>query len=531
MRSLATVIAVNSGLVSTELLTQTGSFAELFESGEIDFEVYDFSDADMENLNTIAERKMAYYVDDFYDGMDSILCAKVNTKNSREVDVCALVTDDGTNVVPVISSEGIRDAIKNYIDPKYQDDFYYVESGDYLYTSLKEKLCLFQLSRVRCDRFSDEKCELDPLNVDYDRFGEGYNNFLLGLIYVSQDDLKNNAALGNILEWQDILLNQVSKDYVNYDDNFQSAAYDIMSTYEYTNMFTSLKTDDGSYDYAAHKNAMHTTFYGYLKSTLYPVYSSSTCPATYSQYLKIKFDELCMDIKCKMMVLTYKKEPKGVLDNYLGNFVGTGTARFKTGDRSKYYDQLYDPVPFKKIRSTPPLKLVDNVVLCRQNPSSIFWNTVGITYSNSQLIVGIIFAFILSAIVKVWNRQKNTTKVYSISKKSYLHKQVISAALNCLKDRLNQIEEKIGCTNDTNIKSTSELFNEILAVSDLVDQVDDIKPRELIETIKSMNISHPISVHRAIIQERRKSKKSMRRSNRIRIESDVPTNKDRDLNM
>jgi uncharacterized membrane protein YagU involved in acid resistance len=202
------------------------------------------------------------------------------------------------------------------------------------------------------------------------------------------------------------------------------------------------------------------------------------------------------------------------LDYYIGKTIGTGTARFKIGDRSTNYDQLYNPIPFKKIKTTPPQRLVDNVVICRQNPTSIFWNTVGVTYSNSQLIVGIIFSFILSAIVKVWNVRKNTTKVYSETKKSLLHKQTISAALNCLKDRLHQIEEKIGCNNDTSTKNSSELFNEIVAIGDLVNQVDDINPHELIKTVKSMNISVPISAHRAIIQERREMRKSMKKSSK-----------------
>ena len=384
------------------------------------------------------------------------------------------------------------------MDPKTDDD---------LYSALKEKLCLFQLSRVRCDRFSDQKCELDYVN---DEMGKGYNNFLLGLIYFRESDMKNNSVL---VEWQNILLRFMDKDLDNYDDDFQSAAYNVMATYEYTNMFTSLKTDDGSYDYAAHRNAINSTFYGYLNSTMYPTYSSSSCPATYSQYLKIKFDELCGDIKCNMMVITYRNKEAN-LDYFLGKNIGTGTTRFKIGDRSTYYDQLYNPIPFKKIKSAPPQRLVDNVVTCRQNPTSIFWNTVGVTYANSQLIVGIIFSEVLSAIVKLWNVRKNTTKVYSETKKSELHKQTISAALNCLKDRLHQIEEKIGCNNDTSIKNTSELFNEIVAIGDLVNQVDDINPHELIKTIKSMNISVPISAHRAIIQERRELRNSMKKSSK-----------------
>lgn len=494
---MATVIAVNSGLVSTKLLVQTSSFSELFKKAN--FTKYDFSKDDMDNFNIIVERKMGFYVDPFYSGMKNILCSSV-----QNVDICALIAD-GTVVVPVLSSEGIRDAISLNRDPYYRQ---YYETDDDVYSASKEKLCLFQLSRVRCDRFSDEKCELDYVKM-FDYSGRGYNNFLLGLIYFNENDLKNKAIFGSYLEWQSILLRFMDKDHDNYDDNFQTAAYAIMSTYEYTNMFTSLKTDDGSYDYAAHRNAMGSTFFGYLNSTDYPAYSSSTCPAKYSQYLKFKFNELCGDIHCSMMVITYRNK-QTPFDDLLGNYVGTGTTRFKPGDRSTYHDQLYNPVPFKKIKSTPPQRLVDNVLTCRNNPTNIFWNSVGVTHSNAQLIIGIIFSFILSIIVKVWNSRKNTTKLYSTSRKNYLHKQTISAALTCLKDRLHQIEEKIGCTNDVSIKNTSELFNEIIAVSDLVDQVDDIEPHDLIKTIKSMNISVPISAHRALIQEQRESKKSMK---------------------
>ena len=118
-------------------------------------------------------------------------------------------------------------------------------------------------------------------------------------------------------------------------------------------------------------------------------------------------------------------------------------------------------------------------------------NIVGVTYSNSQLLLGVVFTVAAAFIVRCWNRNPHTKKVYSVHQKYYLYKQTISAALKCARDRMKSMEEKLGMKTET-----SELYDDILDVVDLVDQVDDIDPRVLVDLIKSMKISPPINQHR-----------------------------------
>jgi hypothetical protein len=159
--------------------------------------------------------------------------------------------------------------------------------------------------------------------------------------------------------------------------------------------------------------------------------------------------------------------------------------------KTSYYNQRYRPMPFLKIREAPPQQLVENVLQCKNDPFNIFLNIVGVTYSNSQLLLGVVFTVAAAFIVRCWNRNPHTKKVYSVHRKYYLYKQTLSAALKCLRDRMKSMEERLGIKTEF-----SELYDDILDVVDLVDQVDDIDPRVLVDLIKSMKISPPINQHR-----------------------------------
>ena len=336
VRSLSTVLAINSGLVKLELLTKTASFIELF--GAVNSS--NLSEKERSNFDLLKERDASFYIDPFYVSMDPILCAKVPLKSSSKVaEICSLIVAD-TVAVPVLSSVGLMDQA-----------LYYGNEFSY-----NDKMCIFQLAKQRCDRFNDDpKCELDFVK-EWDTTGSGYNNYLLGLIYISSSDLNNTASNGQYLEWMDIPLNFIENDIDNYDDNFQSAAYKLMATYDFAKRFDDLITDDGSYNVEAHDAIMNSTFYNYYHSSIFPAYPSSTCPATYKEMIKLGFQDLCPTVVCRMMVMTYMNQ-NDPFSNYLGNYIGTGSTRFKPGDRASYYPQLYRPLPFQKIRDAPPQQL------------------------------------------------------------------------------------------------------------------------------------------------------------------------------
>jgi hypothetical protein len=306
----------------------------------------------------------------------------------------------------------------------------------------------------------------------------------------------------------EILLKFMEKDIDNYDDNFQSAAYRIMSTYDFVHQFSDLQTSNGTYNYDAHDMIMNNSFLSFTNRlpTVFPAYGASlTCPLQFKTMLKNSFNDLCGDIKCKMMMMTYRN-PNDAFSFLLGNTIGVGTSRFKAGKQTIYYDQLYRPNPFKRIREAPPQPLVENVLTCRPNPDAIFINSIGITYSNSQLILGILFSVFAAMVVRLWNSLSKDKKVYSVTRKNYVYKQTISAALNCIDDRMKYLESKCGHEDFEH----ANLYTKILHSIDLVDQVDSIDPNALIALVEAMKISPPIVVHQRIKQANREKRKSIK---------------------
>ena len=495
MRSVATVIAVNSNLVSVNLLTKTASFGELIDK----LNVTEYDSQSQLNFEKLKQMDMAFYDDEFYEGMEPILCGKF-TVNDRKVELCSLVVS-GTVAIPVLTSEGLNDK----------------SSYDEIDLDLQKKRCLFQLQKLRCDRFSFSDCELDYVE-QYDYNGWGFNHYYFGLIYISNNDLSNKGVFGQYLEWVDILLRFMKNDIDNYDDNFQSAAYNIMATYRYVQIFDTLKTNDGHYDHLSHSRALNTTFYSYFNSSYYNAYPSHQCPAHYSTLLHNGFKELCGDVVCKMMVTPYRNQDDA-FSFFLGNYVGVGTNRFKAGDKSTYGSQMYREGPFKKVRESPPSQLVSEVLTCRQNPTNIFVNSIGITYSNSQLLLGIVFSGFAAILIRIWNRRQNSPKVFSVTKKNYLYKQTLAAAFNCIDDRMKILEEKL---IDNNNNEYASLYHDILDVIDLVDQVDDIDPHLLVKLIKSMKISPPIAAIKRQKEEVRERRRSIKLSKSGKFMSVAP---------
>jgi hypothetical protein len=382
---------------------------------------------------------------------------------------------------------------------------------------------MFQFGKQRCDRFNtNPSCELDFVKED-DYIGSGYNNYYLGLIYISNKDLKNKAKFGQYIEWMEILLKFMESDTENYDDNFQSAAYKVMATYDFVQSFYDLRSTNGTYYYDAHEIIMNTSFRGFKRYNpdVFPAYGSQTCPLQYKTMLKDSFYDMCGDIKCKMMMMTYRN-PADAFSSLLGNTIGSGTSRFKAGKKTSYYDQIYRPVPFKKIREAPPQQLVENVLTCRPNPNTIFINSIGITYSNSQLLLGIVFSIVAAFVVRLWNSTTSKHKIYSVTKKNYVYKQSISAALKCIDDRMKYLEEKCG---DENSEMYSKLYSDILDAIDSVDQVDDIDPHTLISLIKAMKISLPIVKHQQVKREAREKRKSIKEEKKRSMKGERNKNK------
>jgi len=111
VRSMATVLAVNNGVLPVSHLTKLLDFEDFFKDWFLEKGSNSNSTTD-KNINEILKNKMSFYKDDHYPDMQPIICAE--NKDGHEV--CGMLTGNSQQhvVIPVASNKGFGNTLKSH---------------------------------------------------------------------------------------------------------------------------------------------------------------------------------------------------------------------------------------------------------------------------------------------------------------------------------------------------------------------------------------------------------------------------------
>ena len=141
---------------------------------------------------------------------------------------------------------------------------------------------------------------------------------------------------------------------------------------------------------------------------------------------------------------------------------------------SGYTAPLYNEEVFDKIRSTPPVSLVQGYMECTTDPGTAAANNLGVAFANTSTFSAIFFSILISASI-YWINMKNylANKPYVIpkAKKHALNVLALTALLEelvsstqCNKEVCNEILLALNSTNnygtDDSVVKTNELGGE-----------------------------------------------------------------------
>lgn len=110
VRSMATVLAVNNGVLPVSHLTKLLDFEDFFKDWFLDIGSNSGSTTD-NNIQEILKNKMSFYKDDHYPDMQPIICAE---KDGHEV--CGMLTGNSQQhvVIPVGSNKGFGNTLNSH---------------------------------------------------------------------------------------------------------------------------------------------------------------------------------------------------------------------------------------------------------------------------------------------------------------------------------------------------------------------------------------------------------------------------------
>jgi len=441
VRSLSTVLAINYGLADYENLINMGDLGSLKSIWEKEYSSdYAAYSQLRQNLDILEHRKMGYYTDPFYPGMDPILCGNYDGKKS-----CALMIN-GKVVLPVTSSMGPVNLTQS--------------AG-----------CIYRYGQTRCSSITDtpDNCELNGQN----------GQFYVGFIFIPKFKSTNTATFGNLIEWQDVIHKfQVQSDD-NYDEQFQDAAYSSMSITPLIQMFLKDLGISVS-NYTSDVANLHDTLLKLNLTTTTGIGKSSTatCPDSLTENLRKSFKENLLCETCSMMTVGFSNNFNDAYGNFFGYPIGSGSTRFLEGDKSKYSSQIYKPSIFASIIQQPPTTLVDTVMICTSPESQVAMNNFGVTISNAQVIFSIFCTVVTGILVFVWNRMAEKhpkmKRMLTAKEKQKLLKQAHFALLRLIGNSVNRKERK--------------MYYDVLHAIDLLDETENIPAIELIEIIKKLRV-------------------------------------------